>query len=209
MDSIKIGSFIQEKRKEKGLTQQQLADALYISDRAVSKWERGKSIPDASTMVPLCKILDISLTELFTGEEIEEERRPSVNEEALLQMKKEKEDGERRILKVEPFLLVPLMICFASIYALTIVYGCLHEEFYPYMWGILISDLLLFLTLCFGIAYLEYKAGSYHCPECGKEFDINFSTFLFAPHHGSKRKLTCPHCHKTSYCPKSVEVKKK
>ena len=68
MDLNKIGKFISEKRKEFGLTQSQLAEKLFVTDRAVSKWERGKSLPNTESMVELCKIFNISLTELINGE---------------------------------------------------------------------------------------------------------------------------------------------
>ena len=70
MNLEKIGKFISECRKEKGLTQEQLAERLFISNRAISKWERGICLPDASTMLPLCKILGISVNELLSGEMI-------------------------------------------------------------------------------------------------------------------------------------------
>lgn len=70
MDQIKIGQFIAQCRKEKNLTQIQLAEQLNITNRAISKWETGKSLPDASLMLDLCKLLDITTTELLTGERI-------------------------------------------------------------------------------------------------------------------------------------------
>lgn len=70
MDQLKIGRFIAQQRKDVGLTQLQLAEALGITDRAVSKWERGKSLPDASLMLPLCKILQITVNDLLHGEVI-------------------------------------------------------------------------------------------------------------------------------------------
>ena len=60
MDLIKIGKFIANCRKEKNITQEQLAEKLFITDRAVSKWERGLSLPDADKMLDLCNILDIN-----------------------------------------------------------------------------------------------------------------------------------------------------
>ena len=71
MDQIKIGRFIAKCRKEAGLTQAQLAEKLLITDRAVSKWERAKSMPDSSIMLELCEILGISVNELLTGERID------------------------------------------------------------------------------------------------------------------------------------------
>lgn len=73
MEQEKIGKFIQTLRKEKNLTQAELAEKLNITDRAVSKWERGKSMPDSSIMLKLCEILGISVNELLMGEKIKEE----------------------------------------------------------------------------------------------------------------------------------------
>ena len=67
MDLIKIGKFIADCRKKKNITQEQLAEKLYITDRAVSKWERGLSLPDADKMLELCSILEISVNELLVG----------------------------------------------------------------------------------------------------------------------------------------------
>lgn len=84
MDQIKTGRFIAEKRKEKGLTQERLAEQLNISKNAVSKWERGLNLPDASIMQDLCKILEITLNELFVGEKIVDEKYREVADNNLL-----------------------------------------------------------------------------------------------------------------------------
>ena len=68
MDQIKIGKFISEKRKEAKLTQSELAEKLNITDRELSKWENGKSMPDSGIIPELCKILNITITDLFNGE---------------------------------------------------------------------------------------------------------------------------------------------
>lgn len=70
MDQIKIGKFIAEMRKEKNLTQKQLAELIGISDKAVSKWECGKSMPDNSILLKLCEILNINVNELLSGEKL-------------------------------------------------------------------------------------------------------------------------------------------
>ena len=70
MNPEMIGKFISSCRKDKGLTQMQLAEKLNISNRAVSKWETGKSIPDVSIMLELCEILGITVNELLSGERI-------------------------------------------------------------------------------------------------------------------------------------------
>ena len=74
MDQIKIGRFIAERRRLQGLTQAQLAQKLNITDRAVSKWETGRSLPDATLMLALCEILGISVNELLSGEKVTMEK---------------------------------------------------------------------------------------------------------------------------------------
>lgn len=84
MNQEKIGKFISENRKVKGLTQEQLALKLSVSKNAVSKWERGLNLPDASIMQELCKILDITLNELFSGEKIPNNKYKEVADNNLL-----------------------------------------------------------------------------------------------------------------------------
>ncbi len=73
MDQVKIGKFISECRKEKQLTQEQLATQLGVTSKSISKWERGNCLPDAAKYIPLCEILGITVNELFAGERINSE----------------------------------------------------------------------------------------------------------------------------------------
>lgn len=84
MDQVKIGRFIAAKRKERRLTQEQLAELMHISKNAVSKWERGINLPDVSLMQELCRVLCITLNELFIGEAIPEEQYRAVADSNLL-----------------------------------------------------------------------------------------------------------------------------
>ena len=88
VDQIKIGKFIAAKRKRKSLTQVEVAERLGITDRAVSKWERGLALPDASIMLNLCSILGSSITELLTGETTVEENYKDKAEELILEIRK-------------------------------------------------------------------------------------------------------------------------
>ena len=72
MDQIKIGKFISEERKRKKYTQKELAEILGISDKTISKWERGNGFPEVSLLLPLCNELEISVNELLSGERLEE-----------------------------------------------------------------------------------------------------------------------------------------
>lgn len=96
MDQIKIGKFIALCRKEKGLTQAQLGERLAVSDRAVSKWETGKCLPDSSIMLDLCDILGITVNELLNGDRVEPEKLQQASEENLIALKKTEEAGQTK-----------------------------------------------------------------------------------------------------------------
>ena len=101
MNQVKIGKFIAECRKKNNLTQMQLAEKLNITDRAISKWENGKSMPDSSIMLDLCNELKISVNELLSGEVIKMEDYMKQAEENLLKIEKEKEEKDRQLLNLE------------------------------------------------------------------------------------------------------------
>ena len=84
MNQEKIGKFILELRREKNMTQQELADKIGVTDRAISKWENGRGMPDLSLMIPLCKELDITINELISGEKIEKKDYQSKLEENIV-----------------------------------------------------------------------------------------------------------------------------
>lgn len=111
MDQTKIGTFIAKCRKEKKLTQAQLAEKLGITDRAVSKWETGKSIPDSSIMLELCEILGITVNELLSGEVITMENLEKTADENLVALKKRDENNMAK------------NILFAILYSLTLFIG--------------------------------------------------------------------------------------
>ena len=91
MDQEKIGKFISKVRKEKNITQEQLADKLHITNRAISKWENGICLPDVSIMMELCKILDISINDLFIGEKTKNNENSKKLEENILNLLKKEE----------------------------------------------------------------------------------------------------------------------
>ena len=101
MDQEKIGKFIAESRRGQGLTQMQLAELLNITDRAVSKWERGKSLPDSSIMLPLCDILKISVNDLLNGEVVSMEGYDKKLEDSLIELVRQKEESDRYLLILE------------------------------------------------------------------------------------------------------------
>ena len=84
MNQEKIGKFILELRKEKNMTQQELADKIGVTDRAISKWENGRGSPDLSLMKPLCEELGISINELISGEKLDKKEYQDKFEENVL-----------------------------------------------------------------------------------------------------------------------------
>ena len=121
MNQIKIGNFISEERKKKGFTQVELADRLGISNKTISKWERGNGFPEVSLLLPLCEELGISINELITGERIaEEEYRKKAEENMVDIIKKTKVSKQERIIS----LLLTL-----SIIAITIA-GCILGAYF-------------------------------------------------------------------------------
>ncbi len=124
MNQEKIGMFIADCRKEQGLTQQQLADQLGITNRAVSKWENAKSMPDVSVMMPLCEILQISVNELLSGEKISMENYKEKAEQNLMEMQEKKEAAKRGERKV-------ILLMFLTYVVIT----CISMLLYLYMPG--------------------------------------------------------------------------
>lgn len=114
MDQVKIGRFIAERRKLAGFTQVQLAEKLNITDRAVSKWETGRSMPDSALMPELCELLHITINDLFNGEVIVMEDYKSKTEELLIEMARQKEEADKKMLMFE------IVIC---VFATLIVIG--------------------------------------------------------------------------------------
>ena len=98
MNQVKIGKFIAECRKKNHLTQMQLAEKLNITDRAISKWENGKAMPDSSIMLDLCNDLKISVNELLSGEMIDMNNYNEIAEKTLLEMAKKEEIQNKRLM---------------------------------------------------------------------------------------------------------------
>lgn len=123
MDLVKIGTYIAGKRKALGMTQRQLAEQLGMSDKSVSKWERGVCLPDVSLYSELCLILGISLNEFLAGEDIAREDLIQKSEENILGVATESKQTQRRL---KSFLWIPLVVSFAVL----AVVGVMLYRFY-------------------------------------------------------------------------------
>ena len=198
MDQLKIGKFIAECRKRKNLTQMQLAEKLNITDKAISKWERGVSMPDTSIMLDLCGILEISVNELLNGEEIEMQNNDTKNEQLLLEMSKELERKGKTIWRAMWVIMtVSIIALFASLAAIAFL---MPEG----VWQLvaILGAVIVFLIPCFYALKLEVSVGAYKCKICGHEIVPTYKQALNAMHMGTTRYLKCPKCNKRSWCKK-------
>ncbi len=201
MNQIKIGKFIAECRKKANLTQMQLAEKLGITNRAVSKWETGKSLPDSSVMLELCDILCISVNELLSGEKISMENSNQKNEQLLLDMAKELEKKNKTIwTSMWAIMIVSMTALFAGI----LIAAFLIPEG---IWQIItiLGVCIVFLIPCFYALKLEVSVGAYKCKNCGHEIVPTYSEALWAMHRGTTRYLKCPKCNKNTWCKKVLK----
>ena len=200
MNQIKIGSFIQEKRKEKNLTQLQLAQKLNVTDRAVSKWETGRAMPDSAIMLDLCRILEITVNELLSGEKISMENNNQKNEQLLIDMAKELEKKNKTIWSA---MWVIMIASITALFAAIFIARFLIPEG---VWQLvtILGACVVFFPACFYALKLEVSVGAYKCKNCGYEIVPTYSEALNAMHMGTTRYLKCPKCNKRTWCKKVI-----
>ncbi len=200
MQQEKIGKFIAEKRKAKGLTQFQLAEKLSITDRAVSKWETGRSMPDSSIMLSLCEVLDMEVNELLNGEEIKDNDLDKKQKELILELVKEKENSDKKLLAIEFAVGILSVIVLLGF---TFIAAFIPMETWTRILLIALG-FILGLSGIFVAVKIEQVAGYYECAECGHKYVPTFSSVLFAMHMGRTRYMKCPKCGKWSWQKKVV-----
>jgi len=203
MDQIKIGKFIAGRRKDAGLTQMQLAEALGITDRAVSKWENGRSLPDSSIMIELCGILGVSVNDLLCGEVTEMTSYDKKTEENLIEMIKEKERADKRLLTVEVYLGVLVTVIF-----LIAVLAAAYVEMETWLRiTIGVAGSLILFTGADLALRIEQTAGYYKCAKCGHRYVPKYGAVFIAMHVGRTRYMKCPCCGKRSWQKKVLGMK--
>lgn len=195
MNQAKVGRFIAECRKKNNLTQMQLAEKLNITDRAVSKWETGKAMPDSSIMLHLCEILKISVNDLLCGEIVTMNNYNENSEKILLEMVKQKEEADKRLLFIE---ILMGILCMVVFFALVLVASLVNLEEWLRILLIVIGFSPL-LIACPFMLKIEQTAGYYECPKCGNRYVPTYSSVFFAPHINRTRYMKCPECHKKSW----------
>ena len=201
MNQIKIGRFIAECRKKANLTQMQLAEKLGITDKAISKWERGMAMPDTSIMLEPCDILSISVNELISGEKIDMENNNRKNEQLLLDMAKELEKKNKTIWSsMWATMIVSMTALIASIFIAAFL---IPEGVWQFV--TILGVCVVFLIPCFYAVKLEVSVGAYKCKNCGHEIVPTYKEAMMAMHRGFTRHLLCPECHKRTWCKKVLK----
>ena len=201
MNQIKIGRFIADCRKQKNLTQMQLAEKLNITDKAISKWERGIAMPDTSIMLELCDILGISVNELLCGEKINMENNNQKYEQLLFDMAKELEKKNKTIWSS--------MWAIMTVSVTSLIVGLFIAAYFipEGVWQLvtIVGLCVVFLPSCFYALKLEVSVGSYKCKNCGYEIVPTYMQALNAMHRGTTRYLKCPKCNKRTWCKKVLK----
>ena len=203
MDQIKIGKFIAWKRKEQNLTQAQLAEKLGITDRAVSKWETGKSLPDASIMLEMCALLGITVNDLLCGEVVSMENYNEQMENSLIEMIKQKERADKRLLTMEIVIGLTSTIFLFAMLAVGIIFMTLEKPFLAFILPVGIGFVQFIICMAFALR-IEQVAGFYECRECGHRYVPSYKSVNLAMHMGRTRYMKCPKCGKKSWQKKVI-----
>lgn len=195
MDQIRIGKFIAESRKSRNLTQRQLADALSISDKTISKWECGKGLPEISIMLPLCEALDITVNDLLSGERVSSTDYQKKAEGNMLNLMKENEENRKRMaLSIITGIITIIAVC-----ALIVIAAALDLP-------AIVRIILIVFSVAVAVAgiaasvMLDIKAGYFECPYCKELFVPSMNEYIKSYHTFTKRRLTCPKCGKKGMC---------
>ena len=200
MDQIKIGKFIAECRKKNNLTQMQLAEKLNITDRAISKWENGKAMPDSSIMLDLCNELKISVNELLSGEVIKMDAYNEKLEQNLIDMVKQKEEADKRLLTIEIVIGVLISIVF---FVLIFIASFVEMEDWLRVTLIVTGFIPFIIMIPFAIK-IEQIAGYYECQKCHHKYIPTYSSVLWATHINRTRYMKCPKCNQRSWQKKVI-----
>jgi len=197
MDQMKIGKFIADERKRKGYTQKQLSEKLLISDKTISKWERGNGFPEVSLLLPLCNELKITVNELLSGERVSEDDYRIKAEENMVSLVREAQESKKKII-------LSAIVAGLSFLA-AIPLFMISETFEMENWirvAIIIIGLVVILGGIAVACILDRDAGAFECPECSNRFVPDMKAYIMGPHTITRRKLVCPHCGANKYCKK-------
>ena len=195
MDQARVGRFIAACRRERGLTQRQLAEQLLVSDKTISKWETGRGLPEVSLMLPLCVALGITVNDLLSGERVGEGDYRKKAEENMMELMRENAENRQRLLQ---------SIACGGVTVVAVCALVALAAFLPLPAFARVA--LLLLAMATGVAgiwaaaTLDVRAGWFECPHCKELFVPPMADYVKGCHTFTKRRLTCPHCGQTGMC---------
>ena len=199
MNQIETGKFIAERRKEKSLTQEQLAEKLGVSGKAVSKWETGRGLPEVGLLLPLCRELGVSVNELLSAKAIAADDYVSGAENNMALLVGEKQNGRKRLAFCAVISAVTIVVCLALVLMASFadVPAWLRA-------AVICAAAAQAASNVAAICVIDAGTGSYVCPKCGKEFVPDLKSYVKAPHTFRRRKLKCPFCGAAEYCERRI-----
>lgn len=168
MDQKKSGQFILQLRKEKGLTQKQLADEIGVSDKAVSKWENGNGMPDTGLLVPLCNALDITVNELLSGEHLRQTEYSERAEGNIIALLEENRHHEKNTI-------------IKTVIGYVLIVFCLILNAFPAMnaqWYMDLPSLVYLAVLCTASVLISGRRGKKNIVELLRKITIPFGALL-------------------------------
>ena len=195
MEPTRIGRFIAERRKALGLTQRQLAEQLLVSDKAVSKWETGRGLPDVLLMPPLCAVLGITVNDLLSGERVGEGDYRKKAEENMMELMRENAENRQRLLQS----IACGGVTVVAVCALVALAAFLPLPAFARM-ALLLLAMATAVVGIWAAATLDARAGWFECPHCGELFAPAMADYVKGRHTFTRRRLTCPHCGQTGMC---------
>ena len=194
MDVIKIGQFIKSLRKEKSLTQREVAEQLHVSEKTISKWETGKGFPEISLMLPLCNFFEISINELLSGERLDEKQYVENAEKNIISLVNDRTTPRNKVI------ISSISCVFAILSSLALI--LISSFFITQIWLKIVMICIALIVIISDIAVILLVAVSteiYECEQCKEKFVPTLSAYLMSPHTFNRRYLKCPHCGKKSW----------
>lgn len=199
MDQVKIGQFIKAIRKEKNLTQREVAEKLNISEKTVSKWETGSGLPEISLMLPLCELLGISVNELLSGERLDGKLYVEKAEKNIMSLIEEKAQAKKKLILA----VIIVFITMTAGLTICLIADLLDMETWRRIVLVVVGSVIIIVGIAVACV-MEREAGVYECNYCGERFVPTMKAYLWGAHTPTRRRLKCPKCGKKSYCKKRL-----
>ena len=200
MNLIETGQFIKNRRKEIGLTQQQLAEKLEVSEKTISKWECGNGFPDTSLVLPLCEVLKITANELLSAKVLGKDDYKQQAEQNLIELNQLHERNTKFLLTLE---IVLGVISTSTLFTLVLMAGLFNLPTYARVLMI-VGGFIVFLVGIHFCLLIEKDAGYYECKHCHHKHVPSYKQVCLAMHMGRTRYMRCPNCNKKSWQKKVI-----